>query len=124
MGVPYDVLIGELSLVPTHTAVEMDGVKPTVQASLFCPRIRLCVVPVLVATGRPPYSGMSEELATLTIDSVTLRATCGSIRCSPRLLPPSKSTRPSAVSTLLIMCGAWYSPSAAKVAYAEAMSPG
>src|SRR5579875_2332012 len=40
--------------VPTHTAVDSDGVYPTIQASLLASVSPSCVVPVLAADGRPP----------------------------------------------------------------------
>ncbi|COW22269.1 Uncharacterised protein [Mycobacterium tuberculosis] len=40
--------------MPTHTAVDNDGVYPTIQASLFAVVSPNCVVPVLAAESRPP----------------------------------------------------------------------
>ena len=101
--------------MPTQTAVEIDGVNPTIQASLFCPSTDDCTVPVLAPTGRPPASGSPEWSATCSIDSVTLRASCWDMRCSPAGAPASNSTRPSAVVTRLTRCGRRYTPSAANV---------
>ncbi|PQM49704.1 hypothetical protein C1Y40_00069 [Mycobacterium talmoniae] len=42
------------STVPTHTAVDSDGVYPTIQASLLAPVSPSWVVPVLAADARPP----------------------------------------------------------------------
>ena len=93
--------------MPTHTAVEIDGVKPTIHASLFWPSTEDCTVPVFAATGRPPESGIPEWSATGSIASTTLRASCWLIRVSPAGAPASKSTRPSAVVTRLTRCGRW-----------------
>ena len=45
-----------LRSVPTHTAVDSDGVKPTIQASRLAPVSPSWLVPVLAADGRPPAS--------------------------------------------------------------------
>ena len=57
-----DVLvIAPASGVPIHTAVDSDGVYPTIQASLFNPVSPSCVVPVFDADGRPPASACPRE---------------------------------------------------------------
>jgi hypothetical protein len=40
--------------VPTHTAVDSDGVYPTIQASLLDLVSPNCTVPVFAADARPP----------------------------------------------------------------------
>src|SRR5581483_405174 len=54
-GEPHLFTSGLLScVVPTHTAVDSDGVNPTIHASLFAPVSSSCGVPVLAADTRPP----------------------------------------------------------------------
>ena len=81
IGRPAEFWIGSLRSVPTHTAVEIEGVYPTVHASLFWPLIVGCwTVPVFAATTRPSESAIRELPATSSIASVTLRATfCGMV---------------------------------------------
>ncbi len=53
-----------------------------------------------------------------------MSATFFSIRCSPELscCDASNSTSPSELTTFCTKCGLWYTPEAASVAYADAMS--
>ena len=87
-GRPCAFLIGSLVSVPTHTAVDTVGVKPTIQASLFWLfRLGCCTVPVLPACARPPATAIAPDVGTAFIDSVTLRATCCGTACSPVAVP-------------------------------------
>ncbi len=51
------------SVVPTQTAVDSDGVKPTIQASRLAPVSPSWLVPVLAADGRPPARSWPLEYA-------------------------------------------------------------
>ena len=74
IGVPSEVLMGEFWSVPIQTAVATDGVKPAIQASLFCPCTCDYTVPVLAAVARPPSRVSLSRTGTPSIASVTLRA--------------------------------------------------
>ncbi len=98
------------SVVPTQTAVDSDGVKPTIQASRLSPVSPSWLVPVLAADGRPPARSWPLEYAAIgCIAAVTLSATALSMRCSPELslVAASNSTWPSAFTTFCTKCGAW-----------------
>lgn len=101
-------MIAVPSGVPTHTAVDSDGVYPTIQASLFRPVSPSWVVPVFAADGRPPASACPREYAAIgCIACVTLSATAGSRRCSPGDAGRSSSTSPSALTTRCTKYGWW-----------------
>ncbi|CAM3246493.1 hypothetical protein RHDE110596_23520 [Prescottella defluvii] len=122
---PPLVSMGLLSAVPTQTAVDSDGVNPTIHASLFEPVSPNCAVPVLAADARPPARPWFREYAAIgTIAWVTVSAMGGSIRCSPSDGGRSSSTWPSASTTFCTKYGSWNRPDAASVAYADAMSIG
>ena len=98
------------SVVPTHTAVDSDGVKPTIHASRLAPVSPSWLVPVLAADGRPPARAWPLEYPAIgCIAAMTLSATSLSMRCSPLLSswPASKSTSPSALTTFCTKCGLW-----------------
>jgi len=81
-GEPHLLTKGLLPwVVPTHTAVASDGVKPTIHASLLAPVSPSCVVPVLAAEGRPPARLWPFEYPAMgCIAEVTLSATALSMR--------------------------------------------
>ncbi|SHV46321.1 Uncharacterised protein [Mycobacteroides abscessus subsp. massiliense] len=108
IGPPQLVLMGLPSSVPTHTAVESDGVKPTIQASLLSLVSPSCAVPVLDADSRPPASACPREYAAMGfIAEIALLATSSEMRFSPVLSeePASNSTWPSAFTTFWMKCG-------------------
>src|SRR5689334_18181734 len=83
------------SVVPTHTAVDSDGVKPTIHASRLASGSPRWLVPVLAADGRPPARLWPlDQPAIGCIAGVTLSATALSMRCSAGLswVDASKST--------------------------------
>ncbi len=103
--------------VPTHTAVDSDGVYPTIQASLFRPVSPSWVVPVFDATGGPPGQRVTARIRGDRHHG--LRDVVGdreSIRDSPGEEGRSSSTSPSAVSTRCTKNGSWKVPDAASVA--------
>ena len=70
--------------MPTQTAVDTDGVYPTIQASLFWPVQRGVLHGAGLAGDRPPAAGaIPAEGATWSIASVTLRATGWGTACCP-----------------------------------------
>jgi hypothetical protein len=69
--------IGLLLSVPTQTAADTCGVKPTIQASLFWPVSPSWAVPVFDADCRPSASGRCDHAATCSIEYVVSLATCG-----------------------------------------------
>src|SRR5512144_2481267 len=96
------------SVVPTHTAVDNDGVKPTIQASRLASVSPSWLVPVLAADVRPPARLWPLEYPAIgCIAEVTLSATALSMRCSPELswVDASKSTWPSEFTTFCTKCG-------------------
>ena len=88
-GRPCAFLIGSLVSVPTHTAVDTDGVKPTIQASLFWfVQRRVLHGAGLAGLGAPARDGdLRRTTGTSFIDSVTLRATGCGTACSPVAVP-------------------------------------
>ncbi len=92
--------------MPTHTAVDSDGVYPTIQASLLDPVSPSWAVPVFDADGRPPASACPLEYAAMgCIAAVVLSATASSTTFSPVGEPRSSSTLPSAVTTFCTKYG-------------------
>src|SRR5215470_12981005 len=71
---PALVLIAVWPGSPTHTAVDIDGVYPTVHELSFSSVLPRWAVPVLAAAGRLPLSGKCEYAGTSSSDSVTLHA--------------------------------------------------
>src|SRR5689334_1569038 len=84
-GVPDALTIGFVELpLPTQTAVDTCGVNPTIHASLLPPAnlpTWMPSVPVLAADGRPPASGVPDQLAIGSRVSVVSLATFGSMAC-------------------------------------------
>ena len=74
------------SVVPTHTAVDNDGVNPTIQASRLAPVSPSWFVPVFAPDGRPPARLWPFEYPAIgCIAAITLSATFFGMRCSPSL---------------------------------------
>src|ERR1041384_973037 len=141
-ALPSLLRTGVLSSVPTQTADAICGVYPTIQAAQLSDFLVLpgtseqpCV-PVLPAQIRPSAHLSFALLPTTGIsDSVTLRAICALLAASDLLKAGSPAwVWSSRLSTTLLSlfgsmtldttCGVRFTPLAAKVAYAPAMSIG
>ncbi len=110
--------------LPIQTAVEIDGVNPTIQASeLSSP---WPWVPVLLATGRSPSRLRREYSATPSMEKVVSLATSAGMACVPVSTTASGDTMtpPDASVTCDTMCVACRTPPLAMVANPAAWSIG
>src|SRR3954462_15085319 len=111
--------------LPIHTAAEIDGVYPTIQASVSS-TVLPCLpwVPVLLATERPSSSWRLEYAATPSVANVTSLATSDGTAWVPASPLFCSSTAHSLSVTLATKNGSWWVPPLANAAKPAAWSIG